>query len=243
LSTVRPPAYDWEVNRSPNLFAVRMLPWLLGARTKEDPVMVSPAAELLYPMFQDALEMLALTRGCFLEHDPASLNTASALGRSVHKRENELIEGLLLGGPPETEPLRFIPSHLERIGDALEGVIRTLREREDESAAFTERGMREVRELFDRAEGLLECARDLTRTGNGVLARHVELESMRFQEVASGFALAHEERLIDGVCLPRASSAYLAILDDLREVTRHCRQIAHRVVASRAARDGASPAR
>jgi hypothetical protein len=34
-----------------------------------------------------------------------------------------------------------------------------------------------------------------------------------------------------------------AILDDLREVTRHCRQIAHRVVASRAARDGASPAR
>ena len=24
LSTVRPPAYDWEVNRSPNLFAVRM---------------------------------------------------------------------------------------------------------------------------------------------------------------------------------------------------------------------------
>jgi Na+/phosphate symporter len=194
--------------------------------------MVSPAAELLYPMFQDALEMLTLTRGCFLEHDPPALNTASALGRSLHKRENELMEGLL-AAPPEMEPLRFIPSHLERVGDALEGVIRTLRER----------GMREVRELFDRALGLLECARDLTRTGNGVLARHVELECMRFQEVASGFALAHEERLIDGVCQPRASSAYLAILDDLREVTRHCRQIAHRVVASRAARDGAAPAR
>jgi phosphate uptake regulator len=204
--------------------------------------MVSPAAELLYPMFQDALEMLTLTRGCFLEHDPPALNTASALGRSLHKRENELMEGLL-AAPPEMEPLRFIPSHLERVGDALEGVIRTLREREDESAAFTERGMREVRELFDRALGLLECARDLTRTGNGVLARHVELEAMRFQEVASGFALAHEERLIDGVCQPRASSAYLAILDYLREVTRHCRQIAHRVVASRAARDGAAPAR
>jgi phosphate uptake regulator len=204
--------------------------------------MVSPAAELLYPMFQDALEMLTLTRGCFLEHDPPGLSTASALGRSLHKRENELMEGLQ-AAPPEMEPLRFIPSHLERIGDALEGVIRTLREREDEPAAFTERGMREVRELFDRALGLLECARDLTRTGNGVLAKHVELESMRFQEVASGFALAHEERLIDGVCQPRASSAYLGILDDLREVTRHCRQIAHRVVASRTARDGGAPAR
>jgi phosphate uptake regulator len=206
------------------------------------PAMVSPAAELLYPMFQDALEMLSLTRTCFLEHDLEVLNTASALGRSVHKRENELTEGLL-AGPPEIEPLRFIPSHLERIGDALEGVVRCLRSREDEAAAFTDRGAREVRELFDRAQGLLECARDLTRTGNQVLARHVELEAMRFQEVATGFARAHEERLIEGVCLPRASSAYLAILDNLREVTRHCRQIAHRVVASRAAANGRPPTR
>lgn len=205
--------------------------------------MVSPAVEQLYPMFQDALEMLALTRTSFLEHDLEALNTASALGRSVHKRENELTEGLL-AGPPEIEPLRFIPSHLERIGDALEGVVRSLRNREDEEGtAFTDRGIREVRELFDRAQGLLECARDLTRTGNQVLARHVELEAMRFQDVATGFARAHEERLIEGVCLPRASSAYLSILDNLREVTRHCRQIAHRVVASRAAAAGAAPAR
>ncbi|HEU5394068.1 MAG TPA: hypothetical protein VFV36_04635, partial [Candidatus Methylomirabilis sp.] len=186
--------------------------------------------------------MLTLTRTCFLDHDLEVLNTASSLGRSVHKRENELTEDLL-AGPPETEPLRFIPSHLERIGDALESVVRCLRTREDEAAEFTDRGVREVRELFDRAHGLLECARDLTRTGNQVLARHVELEAMRFQDVASGFAAAHEERLIEGVCLPRASSAYLAILDNLREVTRHCRQIAHRVVASRAAASGHSPAR
>lgn len=196
--------------------------------------MMSPTGELLYPMFQDALEMLALTRASFLDADGAVLDTASALGRSVHKRENELTEGLLTA-PPELAPLRFIPSHLERIGDALEGVVRSLREREDEPAPFTERGMREVRELFDRAHGLLECARDLTRTGNPVLARHVELESMRFQDVASQFSQAHEERLVDGVCQPRASSTYLAILDHLREVTRHCRQIAHRVVATRAA--------
>jgi phosphate uptake regulator len=205
--------------------------------------MMSPSGELLYPMFQDALEMLALTRASFLEPHDGVLDTASALGRSVHKQENELTE-VLIAGPPETAPLRFIPSHLERIGDALEGVVRSLRAREDEAAAFTDRGIREVRELFDRAHGLLECARDLTRTGNPVLARHVELESMRFQEVASEFARAHEERLVDGVCQPRASSTYLAILDNLREVTRHCRQIAHRVVASRAAAGpGAAPTR
>ena len=99
--------------------------------------MLSPAAEQLYPMFQDALEMLTLTHPPSFDHDLEALNTASALGRSVHKRENELTEGLL-AGPPETEPLRFIPSHVERIGDALESVMRCLRTCEDEAAEFTD---------------------------------------------------------------------------------------------------------
>ena len=196
--------------------------------------MLNPTADLLYPIFQDALEMLTLTHAAFIHQDPSGLDSAAVLGRSIHKRETELTEGLLLG-PAETAPLRFIPSHVERIGDALEGVIRSLREMEAEATPFTDGGIQEVRNLFDRAHGLLECARDLTRTGNQVLARHVELESMRFQEVASSYAEAHEARLIEGVCQPQASSAYLAILDSLREVTRHCRQIAHRVAATRLA--------
>ena len=41
---------------------------------------------------------------------------------------------------------------------------------------------------------------------------------------------SHEERLIEGVCMPKASSAYLAMLDYLREITRHARRIGTRVV-------------
>ncbi|HLE45126.1 MAG TPA: hypothetical protein VJB36_14035, partial [Methylomirabilota bacterium] len=72
-------------------------------------------------------------------------------------------------------------------------------------------------------------ARDLMLTGNRVLAAHVAGESGRFQELADEFARAHEERLIEGVCMPRASSAYLAILDYLREVVRHTHRIAERL--------------
>ena len=177
--------------------------------------MVNTTADLLYPIFQDALEMLTLTHAAFIRHDPNSLDSAEVLGRSIHKRETELTEGL----------------------------IRSLREMEVEATPFTEGGITEVRNLFDRAHGLLECARDLTRTGNQVLARHIELECMRFQEVASRYAQAHETRLIEGVCQPQASSAYLAILDSLREVARHSRQIAHRVAATRLAPPGPAPTR
>ena len=196
----------------------------------------------LLSMFQDVLEMLALTRASFKRHDPAALDKAAALGRDIHKREPDLTEQLLTA-QPERDGLRFIPSHLERAGDAIEGLIRCVRAMETEGTLFTDRGIREITQLFTQTTELLECARDLTLTGNRVLARHVELESMRFQDQASEFARAHEERLIEGVCMPKASSAYLAMLDHLREITRHARRIAARVVpperAVSSARDSA----
>jgi Na+/phosphate symporter len=172
--------------------------------------------------------MLALTWASFRRHDPSRLEKAAALGRSIHRLEKE-VTARLLTAPADAEALRFIPGHLERIGDAVEGLIRCLRTMEAEGTLFTDRGIREVNTLFEKATELLECARDLTLTGNRVLARHIEGESSRFHDLASEFARAHEERLIEGVCMPRASSAYLAILDYLREAVRHTRRIAERL--------------
>jgi Na+/phosphate symporter len=183
----------------------------------------------LLSMFQDVLEMLALTWTSFGRHDAAALDKASALGRDIHGREKSLTEQLL-ASQPEREGICFVPSHLERASDPIMGLIRCLRDMEAEGTVFTDRGLREINQLFEKATDLLECARDLALTGNHVLARHVEIESMRFHDLASEFARAHEERLIEGVCMPKASSAYLAMVDYLREIARHARRIATRVV-------------
>ena len=204
--------------------------------------MAIASGDLTLPLFDDAVEMFALTSRAFHEHDTKALDSASALGQSIHKREKELTERLL-ATPSAAPGLRFIPGHVERIGDALEGLVRCLTDMETEGVVFTERGVREASELFARGRDILECARDVVLTGNGVLARHVELESMRFQEIASEFAAAHEDRLVEGVCRPGASSAYLALLDYLREVVRHSRQATARIVPTgRAPADPPRPA-
>lgn len=188
---------------------------------------ISP--EQIRPLFQDALDMLSLVWQSFRASDAAPLDTAEALAESIRKRENELTEGLL-AARPGGEDMPFIPGHLERIGDAAEGVARCLRAMHAEGIVFTEGGAREVDVLFERALELTQCACDLTFTGNRVLARHIEIESMRFEDLTGNFARAHEERLIQGICLPSASSTYLAMLDHLREVVRHARRIGTRVV-------------
>ena len=190
--------------------------------------MAQTTVDLLLPMFRDAVEMLSLTRASFRHFDPGRVDMAMVLGRSIHKQERDLTEQLV-ADPPAMDSLRFVPSHLERISDAAQGLLRCLRTRETEGLVFTEGGAREIEQLFDRAIELLECARDLALTRNRVLAHHVEIESMRFHDLASNFARAHETRLVDGVCLPTASSTYLSMVDYLREVTRHARRISARL--------------
>ncbi len=184
--------------------------------------------DLLVPMFRDARDMLLLTWAGIRAPSAAALDTAAALGRGIHKAEKELTERLV-SGPDGVAALRLVPAHVERIGDAIEGLIRACQLMEAEGTAFTARGMREVNALFERVVELLECAGDLTLTGNRVLARHVEVESMRFQDLATEYARAHEDRLVEGACRPASSSAYLGILDYLREITRHARLIAGRI--------------
>jgi Na+/phosphate symporter len=186
------------------------------------------AHTLLAPIFRDARDMLLLTWAGVRAPSVAALDTAAALGRGIHKAEKDLTERLV-SEPEETASLRLVPAHVERIGDSIEGLIRCCQTMAGEGTVFTPRGTREVNVLFERAVEMLECAGDLTLTGNRVLARHVEIESLRFEDLANDYARAHEDRLVDGDCRPAASSSFLAILDYLREITRHARLIAGRI--------------
>jgi len=145
---------------------------------------------LLAPIFRDARDMLLLTWAGVRAPSVAALDTAAALGRDIHKAEKDLTERLV-NEPAETAGLRLVPAHVERIGDAIEGLIRCCQQMADEGTVFTPRGKREVNVLFERAADMLECAGDLTLTGNRVLARHVEIESLRFEELANEYARAH----------------------------------------------------
>ena len=170
------------------------------------------AHTLLAPIFRDARDMLLLTWAGVRAPSLAALDTAAALGRGIHKAEKDLTERLV-SEPEETASLRLVPAHVERIGDSIEGLIRCCQ------LALEEQVARQI----------LECAGDLTLTGNRVLARHVEIESLRFEDLANDYARAHEDRLVDGDCRPAASSSFLAILDYLLEITRHARLIAGRI--------------
>ena len=43
------------------------------------------------------------------------------------------------------------------------------------------------------------------------------------------YSLSHYDCLIEGTCMPKSSSIYLAILDYLSDIEKHIRKIADRI--------------
>jgi len=98
-----------------------------------------------------------------------------------------------------------------------------------EGIPFTERAVRELSTLFARAIELLECVRDVILTQNRILLRHMQIEGQRYEELVNEYALFHQQRLIEGLCLPKASSLFVALLDYLQGITGHIGQIADKL--------------
>jgi len=179
-------------------------------------------------MSRRAVEMLTLVRDAFRRQDCAPLERADRLGQEIHRLEKALIAH----AENVSADVLAVPMHLERVGDNIELLVRAVRVMVVESVPFSERAIREVETLFARALELLECVRDVLITGNHVLVRYVVEHGRGFENLTDDFARVHEQRLIEGVCMPRASSLYLAMLDDLKGVESHTRQIASGLVRS-----------
>jgi Na+/phosphate symporter len=182
-----------------------------------------------------AINMIQQARAAFSGQQVDSLDVADKLGRLLHAREKALAERLVhrtVGGGfmlDADRPRLFVPLHLERAGERVEELMRAVRTMVLEGTPFTDRARGEVADLIDAVTELLVNLRDLLLTGNQVLRRHVIASGQSLVGRADDCAMYHQQRLIEGVCVPRSSSLYLAILDALKGVEWHAREIAQKL--------------
>jgi Na+/phosphate symporter len=94
-----------------------------------------------------------------------------------------------------------------------------------EGMLFSDRANDELASLFSGSSKLLRSVADVVRTRNEVLIDHVLREGDRLWNDANLFASEHERRLISGVCMPKHSSVFLDILDSIKQIVSHAREM------------------
>jgi Na+/phosphate symporter len=152
----------------------------------------------------------------------------------LHEKEKVLTQSIMTGysrGENVNDRLEIgrIPSHLERVGDNIELLLRCGASIIKDGVCFSDRAMSEINTLFDKAIEILQSARDALKTSDKEKLLSVTEEGRKFQEIIREYSLSHYDRLIEGVCMPKASSLYLAILDYLSGIEKHIRNIVERM--------------
>jgi len=158
-----------------------------------------------------AVELLQLGWEAFRTQDRTPLGAAERLMREPY-RARAIEHGSLQG---------IVTSLLE--------LLATVRTMVDEEVPFTDRALREINSLFEKGIELLECLRDALVTENRVLVRHIIGSGIQYAQLAKDYAMAHQQRLLEGVCLPRASSVYLEMLEQLKGLEGQVRQVAQQL--------------
>lgn len=195
----------------------------------------SPAEDItcleegLIVMTTKLIEMTWLASQVFSSADPEKIAAAGTLGKEIHVEEKNLTVDMV-SSPDKTinEVLKAVvlfPTRLERVGDLLESIVNVSRIKARDRVPFSLRAHAEVSQLFGLLLESLTNLRDALVNRNRVLVERVVAQDATVAQMVQDFHDGHEDRLVEGLCVPRASSMYVDILDSIRSANSHLKEI------------------
>jgi phosphate:Na+ symporter len=188
------------------------------------PEEVTSLEEGLLVMCSKLIEMTQLIHKMLLVHDPAKLERCELLAKEIHDEEKRLTTDLVRSPDTTSEVLRAVvlfPGRLERMGDLLESILNVCRAKARDDILFSQRAQAELGQMFNLFVEMLKSFRDVLTTRNKALLEHIISEGNQVTRIVLNFNVAHEERLCEGLCSPKASSLYLDILDSIKHANHH----------------------
>ena len=190
-----------------------------------------PSDELvdaLSPVIENLRRMLGAARHAFNRNNLEDVQELTRL-RGVTSQEIkatlEQVESAT-AKRPEAERIRLVRiheilNHMQLICENIAALGEPIRKKILDKLLFTDKAFFDVNYIFTHQTGLMRSLLDFLKTDNQLLRKYSEEEAQNLIEVCLNAATEHENRLIEGICLPQASPVFLGILDHMRLICRH----------------------
>ncbi|MFA5353182.1 MAG: hypothetical protein WC291_03040 [Thermodesulfovibrionales bacterium] len=185
----------------------------------------------LYEIGDEAGNCLSLLQGSFSSSSPSQLHECIEKAEALQQRVTA-ITGEIAGatqGRPEIKEYLSVPPHLQRIIENIGRLAELADKKAKGTILFSDRAVTELNALIQKIREILRSTFDIILVRNSVLGRYVRESEAEIARMADDCATQHEERLIEGLCLPVASSLYLAMLDEVKGIAWHAKEIALRL--------------
>jgi len=182
-------------------------------------------------------KMLALAFDGFRRPTERSSREAEEVKDKLHQYSSELTS-FIISKSPSTEkgrewakPYLSIASSLDRMAYNIEGILGRLGVKSQNHILFSDQAVKEVNDVFQEAMKLLENLPNFITTGNKLLAQRIGEEGRAILKIANGYSEVHEERLIQGICVPKSSPIYLGMIESLKGVIVHILEVSGKIVS------------
>ncbi len=184
--------------------------------------------DLFTPIFNKLEAMVGAARNAFNRHSRQSLEQLKTLHKEVVPEITNAIkqvEAALAKQPAQerTAALKTqsILTRLQIIAEKLGGLSDPIEKKIKGGVLFSEKAVSQCNHLFDHQAGVLRSLLDILKTDNTMLKKFVLDEGQKLIQNCIDFATEHEERMIEGLCLPQAAPLFLTLLDNMRTAGQH----------------------
>ncbi len=192
------------------------------------PTDVTCLEEGLLVMCSKLIEMTDCVRKSLIVTDQEKMSKCEMLGREIHQEEKGLTGDLVCYPDTKGDVLKAIvlfPGRLERVGDLIESILNVSKVKACDGVPFSDRALQELTELFSLFTETLRTFRDVLLNRNQNVLESLLKQQNKLARMTIDFGLAHEDRLLEGLCSPKASSLYLDILDSVKNANAHIREM------------------
>lgn len=179
------------------------------------------------------VECLACLQKTFICHSLEAVRECRDRIAAIRAKMHEIVRNVERSerAKAEKEELEEVCRLFLAICGHLEEMADTLHKKARENILFSDRAITELSFLFHTLADMLKAAADLVLVRNPTLIRHVKDSEEIVAKATIEYATHHEERLIEGLCLPVASPIFLKMLECFKGIAREAKGIADKMGA------------
>jgi Na+/phosphate symporter len=110
--------------------------------------------------------------------------------------------------------------HLQRIALALDNLVEKMETKVEANILFTQKALDEIKQIMVAVEAEFTDVKDYCMTKNPILKTQIQADLEKVGKIIDDFDTVHQNRIITGVCMPKASYLYIDMTDSLKRMAR-----------------------
>jgi Na+/phosphate symporter len=130
--------------------------------------------------------------------------------------------------PEDMKLLNLLP-WLQQLGSPLEDLVGGVHAAVESEISFTDKALTEISEIMGMVNNLARDTADALTSANERFKEYAISESINVLDRIKDFGVDHQQRLVVGVCMPKASFLYLDIMNSLKRITLEFSSLFERV--------------